>query len=205
MIAIQHMTRFLAGLGEIVNILTAPIVAALAYLASMERFMGERFMGERYMGQHMMGDDVIEGQMMGDQMMQDQMLGDQMMQDQMLGDQMMGDQMMMADPAFTTYAVNQDMAIFTSIIIAVVAVGFINGGFAVLFSIRRLLAEGQGPSSIKTAKTKTAEKRDAATPDAVKEEAQDMPKNTVKTATTPSKPKAKVKAKKATKTAKKKT
>ena len=27
-IAIQHLTRFLAGLGEIVNILTAPIVAA---------------------------------------------------------------------------------------------------------------------------------------------------------------------------------
>ena len=64
--------------------------------------------------------------------------------------------MMMADPAFTTYAVHQDMAIFTSIIIAVVALGFINGGFAVLFSMRRLLAEGQGPSSIKTAKTKKA-------------------------------------------------
>ena len=44
-IAIQHLTRFLAGLGEIVNILTAPIVAALAYLAAMERFMGERYMG----------------------------------------------------------------------------------------------------------------------------------------------------------------
>ena len=68
-IAIQHLTRFLAGLGEIVNILTAPIVAALAYLAAMERFMGERYMGgrfmenrfidERYMGQHMMDDDVI--------------------------------------------------------------------------------------------------------------------------------------------------
>ena len=137
-------------------------------------------MDERYMGQHMMDDDVIEGQMMGDQMM-------------------------MADPAFTTYAVNQDMAIFTSIIIAVVAVGFINGGFAVLFSIRRLLAEGQGPSSIKTATTKTAEKRDAAKSEAVKEAAQDMPQNTVKTAATPSKPKTKVKAKKATKTAKKKT
>ena len=125
MIAIQHQTRFLAGLGEIVNILTAPIVAALAYLAAMERFMrerymggrfmGDRFMDERYMGQHMMDDDFIEGQMMGDQMM-------------------------MADPAFTTYAVNQDMAIFTSIIIAMVAVRFINGGFAVLFSMRRLQA-----------------------------------------------------------------
>ena len=189
-IAIQHLTRFLAGLGEIVNILTAPIVAALAYLAAMERFMGERYMGgrfmenrfidERYMGQHMMDDDVIEGQMMGDQMM-------------------------MADPAFTTYAVNQDMAIFTSIIIAVVAVGFINGGFAVLFSMRRLLAEGQGPSSIKTTKTKTAEKRDAAKSDAVKEAAQDMPQKSVKPAATPSKPKVKVKAKKAKKTAKKKT
>ena len=44
-IAIQHLSRFLAGLGEIVNILTAPIVAALAYLAAMERFMGERYMG----------------------------------------------------------------------------------------------------------------------------------------------------------------
>ena len=68
-IAIHQLTRFLAGLGEIVNILTAPIVAALAYLAAMERFMGERYMGgrfmenrfidERYMGQHMMDDDVI--------------------------------------------------------------------------------------------------------------------------------------------------
>ena len=88
MIAIHQMTRFLAGLGEIVNILTAPIVAALAYLAAMERFMGER-----YMGRHM-------------------------------DDQMMNDQMM------AQYANHQDMAIFTSIIIAVVAVGFINGGNA---------------------------------------------------------------------------
>lgn len=40
MIAIHQLTRFLAGLGEIVNILTAPVVAALAYLAAMERFMG---------------------------------------------------------------------------------------------------------------------------------------------------------------------
>ena len=95
MIAIHQQTRFLAGLGEIVNILTAPVVAALAYLAAMEGFMGERLMDERYMGQHM-------------------------------DDQMMNDQMM------TQFANHQDMAIFTSIIIAVVAVGFINGGFAVL-------------------------------------------------------------------------
>ena len=107
MIAIHQLTRFLAGLGEIVNILTAPIVAALAYLAAMERFMGERFMGEGYMGRHM-------------------------------DDQMMNDQMMMSDPTIMTHAVNQDMAIFTSIIIAVVAVGFINGGFAVLFNMRRI-------------------------------------------------------------------
>ena len=114
-------------------------------------------MGDHVMGQHMMDGDVIEGPMMGDQMMQDQMPGDQMM-----GDQMLSDQMMMSDPAFTTYAVNQDMAIFTSIIIAVVAVEFINGGFAVLFSIRRLLVEGNGASSIKTASMNPAAKRDAA-------------------------------------------
>ena len=55
MIAIHQLTRFLAGLGEIVNILTAPIVAALAYLAAMERFMGERFMGEHMMSTHSAG------------------------------------------------------------------------------------------------------------------------------------------------------
>ena len=82
MITIRQLTRFLAGLGEIVNILTAPVVAALAYLAAMERFL------------------AIEP------------------------------------------AINQDIAIFTSIVIALVAVGFINGGFAALLSIRRLLAEG---------------------------------------------------------------
>lgn len=129
MIAIHQLTRFLAGLGEIVNILTAPIVAALAYLAAMERFMGEG-----YMGRHM-------------------------------DDQMMNDQMMMSDPTIMTHAVNQDMAIFTSIIIAVVAVGFINGGFAVLFNMRRILADGQknikrddlgGLSNFENLKTKDA-------------------------------------------------
>ena len=163
MIAIHQLTRFLAGLGEIVNILTAPIVAALAYLAAMERFMGERFMGEGYMGRHM-------------------------------DDHMMNDQMM------AQYANHQDMAIFTSIIIAVVAVGFINGGFAVLFSMRRLLADGYGASSIKKTSMKQAAKGDAA-----KEAAKDMPQVTAKTAATPPKPKAKVKAKKASPKAKKKT
>lgn len=52
MIAIHQLTRFLAGLGEIVNILTAPVVAALAYLAAMERFMGERLMGDHMMTTH---------------------------------------------------------------------------------------------------------------------------------------------------------
>lgn len=54
-IAIHQLTRFLAGLCEIVNILSAPIVAALAYLAAMERFKGGRFMGDRFMGDHVMG------------------------------------------------------------------------------------------------------------------------------------------------------
>ena len=155
MIAIHQMTRFLAGLGEIVNILTAPIVAALAYLAAMERFMGER-----YMGRHM-------------------------------DDQMMNDQMM------AQYANHQDMAIFTSIIIAVVAVGFINGGFAVLFSMRQLLAEAQSQASIKTTSMKPTAK-DAAKSETAKGAAQDMPQNTVKPAPK-IKAKAKVKAKKARK------
>ena len=159
MIAIHQLTRFLAGLGEIVNILTAPVVAALAYLAAMERFMGEHFMDERYMGQHM-------------------------------DDQMMNDQMM------TQFANHQDMAIFTSIIIAVVAVGFINGGFAVLFSMRRLLADGHGHANMKTTSMKPAAKdaakastsNSASQKTADQEMTEDAPKP---------KPTAKVKAKKA--------
>ncbi len=168
-IAIHQLTRFLAGLGEIVNILTAPVVAALAYLAAMERFMGAR-----YMGGHM-------------------------------NDQMMNDQMM------AQFANHQDMAIFTSIIIAVVAVGFINGGFAVLFSIRRILADGHGSIrnktasnkmvSNKTASMKTAAKSEAAKASTAKSASQEKAED----APTPPKPKAKVKAKKAPKTAKKKT
>ena len=165
MIAIHQLTRFLAGLGEIVNILTAPVVAALAYLAAMERFMGEHFMDEKYMGRHM-------------------------------DDQMMNDQMM------TQFANHQDMAIFTSIIIAVVAVGFINGGFAVLFSMRRLLADGQGQASMKKTSMKTASVKPAAKSEAAKEAAKDMPQDSAKTAAAPSKPKAKVKAKKASSKAK---
>ena len=164
-IAIHQLTRFLAGLGEIVNILTAPIVAALAYLAAMERFMGERFMGERFMDERYMG---------------------RHMDDHMMNDQMMAQ-----------YANHQDMAIFTSIIIAVVAVGFINGGFAVLFSMRRLLAEGQSQASIKTTSMKPTAK-DAAKSETAKGAAQDMPQNTVKPAPK-TKAKAKVKAKKARK------
>ncbi len=163
-IAIHQLTRFLAGLGEIVNILTAPVVAALAYLAAMERFMGAR-----YMGGHM-------------------------------NDQMMNDQMM------AQYTNHQDMAIFTSIIIAVVAVGFINGGFAVLFSIRRILADGHGPISNKTASNKTASMKTAAKSEAAKAStAKSASQEKAEDAPTPPKPKAKVKAKKAPKTAKKKT
>ena len=155
MIAIHQLTRFLAGLGEIVNILTAPVVAALAYLAAMERFMGERLMGDYMMTTHAANNAAGHADM-----------------------------------------ISQDMAIFMSIIIATVTVGFVNGGFAVLFSIRRLLAEGREQGSTPKAKPtpamKTAEMK--ATPE-------DTSKDEQTSAPTP-KPKAKVKkaGKKATKT-----
>ena len=57
MIAIHQLTRFLAGLGEIVNILTAPVVAALAYLAAMERFMGNDSWGNDSWGNDSWGND----------------------------------------------------------------------------------------------------------------------------------------------------
>ena len=168
MIAIHQLTRFLAGLGEIVNILTAPVVAALAYLAAMERFMGERLMGDHMMTTHAANNAAGHAA---------------------------------NHTAGHADMISQDMAIFMSIIIATVTVGFVNGGFAVLFSIRRLLAEGRGQGStpkakptpaMKTAEMKTAEMK--ATPE-------DTSKDEQTSAPTP-KPKAKVKkaGKKATKT-----
>ena len=163
MIAIHQLTRFLAGLGEIVNILTAPVVAALAYLAAMERFMGERLMGDHMMTTHAANNAAGHAA---------------------------------NNAANHADMISQDMAIFMSIIIATVTVGFVNGGFAVLFSIRRLLAEGRGQGSTPKAKPtpamKTAEMK--ATPE-------DTSKDEQTSAPTP-KPKAKVKkaGKKATKT-----
>ena len=172
MIAIHQLTRFLAGLGEIVNILTAPVVAALAYLAAMERFMGERLMGDHMMTTHAANNAAGHAA---------------------------------NNAANHADMISQDMAIFMSIIIATVTVGFVNGGFAVLFSIRRLLAEGRGQGStpkakptpaMKTAEMKTAEMK--ATPE---DTSKDTPKDEQTSAPTP-KPKAKVKkaGKKATKT-----
>ena len=87
-----------------------------------------------------------------------------------MGERLMGDHMMTTHAANNAadHAVNhtaghadmisQEMAIFMSIIIATVTVGFVNGGFAVLFSIRRLLAEGRGQSSTPKAKPTPAMK-----------------------------------------------
>lgn len=111
MIAIHQLTRFLAGLGEIVNILTAPVVATLAYLAAMERFMGERLMGDHMMTTHAANNAAGHAA---------------------------------NHTAGHADMISQDMAIFMSIIIATVTVGFVNGGFAVLFSIRAFWPKGGG-------------------------------------------------------------
>ena len=154
MIAIHQLTRFLAGLGEIVNILTAPVVAALAYLAAMERFMGD----------HMMTTHAAN------------------------------------NAANHADMISQDMAIFMSIIIATVTVGFVNGGFAVLFSIRRLLAEGRGQGSTPKAKPTPAMKTTEMKTAEMKAAPEDTPKDEQAAAPT-AKPKAKAKkaGKKATK------
>ena len=129
MIAIHQLTRFLAGLGEIVNILTAPILAALVYLAAMERFMG------------------------------------------------------------VYPPVHQDIAIFTSIFIAVVAVGFINGGFAVLFAIKRLVADKQGQTDLQTTSQNNAKPQNNA------KTQKSSQKNSISDQAASSKPKPKTKTK----------
>ena len=122
-----------------------------------------------------------------------------------MDDHMMNDQMM------AQYANHQDMAIFTSIIIAVVAVGFINGGFAVLFSMRRILADGHGASSIKKTSMKQAATSEAAKSEAKASTQKSASRKTAdlkkgEDAPTPMKPKTKAKkAKKASPKAKKKT
>ena len=167
MIAIHQLTRFLAGLGEIVNILTAPVVAALAYLAAMERFMGERLMGDHMMTTHAANNAAGHAA---------------------------------NNAANHADMISQDMAIFMSIIIATVTVGFVNGGFAVLFSIRRLLVEGRGQSSTPKAKPTPAMKTAEMKTSEMKARPKDTPKDEQASAPTP-KPKAKAKkaGKKATK------
>ena len=107
---IQQCTRFLSGLGEIVNILAVAPIAAFAYSGTLDQLMAQGFT-----------DGLLPPE--------------------------------------------QDPATYISICVAVIMVGFINGGFAVLFNIRNLIDDRHPQGQFLAQPQLTASMHDNVMPD----------------------------------------